>query len=117
MEYGKKLCEKLKEIRMEVARTNDIPYQPAECKHKGDCAGTCPRCEAEVRYLERQLDLKRMVGKAAFIGMAVGVAIAVEACGMQVSGMVENPRVEKDSTAMAPAVNPTDTIDMPVDGK
>lgn len=110
------LCEKLKGIRLEVARANDIPYEPAECHHEGDCMGTCPRCEAEVRYLERQLNLKRVVGKAAFIGMAVGVAVAVEACGPRVSGMLENPR-NGDSTVVAPAENPANTIDMPVDGK
>ena len=117
MEYGKMLCEKLKEIRMEVARKNDIPYQPAECKHMGDCAGICPRCEAEVRYLEHQLNLKRVVGKAAFIGMAVGVAVAVEACGPRVAGMLENPRTKEDSTAVVPDAGPESTIDMPVDGK
>lgn len=116
MEYGKKLCEKLKEIRMEVARANDIPYQPAECHHKGDCMGTCPQCDAEVRYLERQLDLKRVLGKAAFIGMAVGVTVVVEACGPRVAGMLENPRTT-DSTVVAPVDTPAATLDMPAEGK
>ena len=117
MEYGKKICEKLKGIRMEVARANGIPYQPAECNHKGDCAGTCPQCEAEVRYLERKLGLKRVVGKAAFIGMAVGVAVTVESCGFRVSGMLMNQKDEADTTAVAADANGATTIDMPVDGK
>ena len=121
MRYGKRICEKLKEIRLEVARANDIPYQPAECHHEGDCSGSCPQCEAEVRYLERQLDLKRVMGKAAFIGMAVGMAVAVESCGVRTVGEIE--RTEgmlemTDSTETAPADScPANTIDMPVDGK
>ncbi len=120
MKYGKKVCEKLKEIRVEVARANDIPYEPAECHHEGDCSGSCPQCEAEVRYLERQLDLKRVVGKAAFFGMAVGVAMAVESCGMRtvgeadITGMLEDVDTAKvDSAQKCPA----NTIDMPMDGK
>ena len=64
MKQGKKICKTLKEIRLQVARANDIPYEPTECKHKGDCLGTCPKCEEEVRYIEQQLDVRRMLGKA-----------------------------------------------------
>lgn len=121
MKDGKKICEKLKEIRLEVAHANDIPYEPAECHHEGDCSGSCPQCEAEVRYLERQLGLKRVMGKAAFIGMAMGVAVAVESCGMRtageaerMTGMLENP----DTLMMDSAHNcPANSIDMPIDGK
>ena len=31
---------------MQVAKANDIKYAPTECHHEGDCAGTCPKCEA-----------------------------------------------------------------------
>ena len=55
MKQGKKICKTLKEIRLQVARANDIPYEPTECNHKGDCLGTCPKCEEEVRYIEHQL--------------------------------------------------------------
>ena len=49
MKRGKKICKTLKEVRMQVAKANDIRYAPTECQHEGDCAGTCPKCEAEVR--------------------------------------------------------------------
>ena len=52
MTLGKHICKTLKEIRLQVAKANDIPYAPTECKHKGDCAGTCPKCEHELRYIE-----------------------------------------------------------------
>ncbi len=122
MKFGKILCEKLKEIRLEVARANGIPYEPAECHYEGECSGTCPRCEAEVKYLERQLDLKRVMGKAAFIGVAAGVTMAVESCDFRTENdiqlMGDPTPIEYDSTYMDSAdVCPDNTIDMPVDVK
>lgn len=77
---GKKICNTLKEVRMQVAKANDIKYAPTECHHKGDCAGTCPKCEAEVRWLEQQLQLRRQLGKAvAVVGVSMGLA-ALTAC-------------------------------------
>ena len=36
--------------------------------------GTCPKCEAEVRYLEQQLERKRRVGKAiTLFGLSTGI--------------------------------------------
>ena len=62
-----------------MARANDIPYEPTECKHKGDCLGTCPKCEEEVRYIEHQLNIRRMLGKVATVaGVAMGVSMAMQ---------------------------------------
>ena len=45
-----------------------------ECQYKGDCKGTCPKCEAEVRYLESQLHKRQMLGKAVVVaGLSLGV--------------------------------------------
>lgn len=52
---GKSKCKILKQIRKQIAAENDITYVVSECKHQGDCLGTCPKCEAEVRYLEEEL--------------------------------------------------------------
>ena len=82
MKRGKKICQTLKEIRLQVARTNDIPYEPTECKHKGDCSGTCPKCEEEVRYIEYQLNVRRMMGKAVTVaGVSAGLT-ALAACNI-----------------------------------
>ena len=79
MKQGKKICKTLKEIRLQVARANDIPYEPTECNHKGDCLGTCPKCEEEVRYIEHQLNIRRMLGKVATVaGVAMGVSMAMQ---------------------------------------
>ena len=88
MKRGKRICKTLKEIRAQVARANDIPYEPTECKHKGDCAGTCPKCEEEVRYIEHQLNIRRMLGKAvAVVGVSAGLA-ALTACNGQIKHLV-----------------------------
>ena len=74
MECGKQTCRALKDLRQRIADANDIAYTPAECHHKGDCAGTCPACEAEVQYIEQQLSLRRMLGKAVVVaGLSLGV--------------------------------------------
>ena len=54
MEKGKRICRQLRKIRRQIARENDIALVTTECRHKGSCLGTCPKCEAEIRYLEEQ---------------------------------------------------------------
>ena len=51
MVRGKQTCKILKEIRRQIAEANDIEFITSECQYQGDCLGTCPKCEAEVRYL------------------------------------------------------------------
>ncbi len=99
MKRGKKICQTLKEIRLQVARTNDIPYEPTECKHKGDCSGTCPKCEEEVRYIEQQLNKRRTLGKAvAVAGVAIGVSMAMQPIEAMAQKTISTP---KDSTIIS----------------
>ena len=71
---GKKRCKILKEIRRQIAENNDIEFITSECKHQGDCPGTCPKCEAEVRYLERELEKRMKLGKAVTVaGLAATI--------------------------------------------
>ncbi len=67
MTKGKAICKALKSVRKRIAEANEIDYQPRECHHEGECAGTCPACEAEVRYLELQISMRRRAGKAVVI--------------------------------------------------
>ena len=55
MNAGKEKCELLRHIRRDVAERYGLEYNPTECTHEGDCSGTCPACDAELRDLERQL--------------------------------------------------------------
>lgn len=67
MKLGKSVCNTLKQIRLDVARANGIDYVPAPCSHKGDCAGTCPACESEVEYIEKEISRRHSLGKAVLI--------------------------------------------------
>ena len=60
---GKEKCKYLREIRKKIALENDIRLVTDECTYKGECKGTCPKCEAEVRYLENELERKKKIGK------------------------------------------------------
>ena len=74
MKRGKNICRILKEIRKQIAEENDIKLVIEECTYQGDCLGTCPKCEAEVRYLERELEKRQRMGKAAMVaGLSVGL--------------------------------------------
>ena len=82
MVKGKATCKTLKAIRRQIAEANDIKYEPRECHYDGPCLGTCPACEAEVRYLERQLGLRRQLGRAvSVIGVSVGLLSACTSAG------------------------------------
>ena len=75
MNRGKNICKQLKNVRRCIAEENGIPLEIEECTYKGDCSGTCPRCEAEVRFLENELANRIRLGKVATIaGLAVGLA-------------------------------------------
>lgn len=78
---GKKKCKILKQIRQEIAKANDIEFITSECRHKGDCAGTCPKCEAELRYLEEELERRRMSGKRIAVAGIVAGALLTSAAG------------------------------------
>ena len=74
MAKGKQTCKILKEIRKQIAAENDIKLVIEECTYQGDCLGTCPKCEAEGRYLERELDKRQRLGKEAVVaGLSVGL--------------------------------------------
>lgn len=76
MARGKQTCKILKEIRRQIAEANDIEFVTSECRYKGDCLGTCPKCEAEVRYLGQQLHSRSLAGKAvALAGISAGMIL------------------------------------------
>ena len=98
MTKGRSTCKLLKSIRQQIADANGISYQPKECQHKGDCAGTCPACEEEIRYLERELKARK--------GNGFGMKVAGIAAGICATVM--------PMTAAAQAVTPDSTANRPV---
>ena len=97
MVKGKSTCKLLKDIRQQIADANGISYQPKECHYEGECAGTCPACEEEIRYLERELKARKGNG----FGMKVaGIAAGICATVMPMTAAAQG--VKSDSTANPP---------------
>ena len=114
--HGKEVCRTLKEIRAEIARQNGIPWETEECGFKGECRGTCPRCEAEVRQLEEALAKRRRLCKAvALAGVAAGMVTALSGCSA-VEALIDDarpvatpaPGLEALMGQIAPADDPID---------
>ena len=133
MERGKRTCNVLKEVRLQIAKANEIKYEPHECHHEGPCAGTCPACEAEVKYLEQQLVIRRMLGKAVVLTGIAASMTSLTACGQNklpngcendttitepelagdvedVDGLMEMPEPEVEEAVMGKMPAPVDTI-------
>lgn len=88
MARGKKTCKILKEIRRQIAEANGIEFATSECRYKGDCLGTCPKCEAEVHYLEQQLRARSLAGKAITLA---GISAASLAMLMPMTSKAQTP--------------------------
>ena len=111
MTRGKSICAVLKTIRKQIADANEIKYEPRECHHQGECRGTCPGCEAEVRYIERQLDIRRQLGKAvAIVGISAGLS-ALSGCGDKAKKVDSVSEKESKLTVGKVMVEPTERLD------
>jgi len=110
MSRGKSICRILKQIRQQVAADNDIELVIKECHFQGECQGTCPRCEAEVAYLERELEKRRMLGKVVTIGGLAGLTLMAPSCTFPTAGDPLPPeREDNDSLILL-----TTQMDIPV---
>ena len=117
MARGKQTCKILKEIRRQIAEANGIEFATSECRYKGDCLGTCPKCEAEVRYLEQQLRSRSLAGKAvAIAGISAGM-ILMSGCSGTSTKKQANDNLLGDfieSYEMAEEVEDIDEGEMPL---
>ena len=125
---GKSKCKILKDIRKKIAEDNDITYVTSECKFQGDCTGTCPKCEAELRYLEEELAKRKNLGKTiAVAGIATALVVASTGCAVGIQNQADNARPSHDTPHQAqpstvdssttelilgemPIVDPTDVL-------
>ena len=108
MARGKQTCKILKEIRRQIAKANGIEFATSECRYKGDCLGTCPKCEAEVRFLEQQLRARSLAGKAVALA---GISAASLAMLMPMTSEAQN--VQEPHNIMKgsmPVLNDTITV-------
>ncbi len=108
MAKGKKTCKILKEIRRQIAEANDIEYVVEECQYKGDCLGTCPKCEAEVRYLEQQLHQRQLLGKAVVLaGVSVGM-FTLSSCNLNNKTPGELPKTATEEMTTGKSLVPVE---------
>jgi hypothetical protein len=114
---GKKICKSLREIRCRIAQANDIDFMPHVCTHEGDCAGTCPACESELRYIERQLLRRTALGKkVALAGLALGAASLMPMHAQQVATTTPQATTQRTTPRLVDAA-PGDTTAVVVRGK
>ena len=117
MMNGKKICKSLREIRCRIARANNIDYTPAVCTHEGNCYGTCPACESELRYIERQLLRRTATGKKIVLaGLALGAASLMPMHAQQVANTTPPSTQHQPSRPIVDAA-PGDTTAVVVRGK
>ena len=113
---GKKICKSLREIRCRIAQANDIDFTPNVCTHEGNCAGTCPACESELRYIERQLLRRTATGKkVALAGLALGAASLMPMHAQQVAPTTPQATTQRPTPRLVDAA-PGDTTAVVVRG-
>ena len=123
---GKSKCKILKDIRRKIAEDNDIAYVTSECKYQGECSGTCPKCEAELRYLEEELTKRRNLGKTvAVAGIAAALVLGSAGCAAGDSNQTEAEPLSQDTTWQTqpsdpqpiPGEVPTEEVTLPYEGE
>lgn len=119
MNRGKVICKDLKAVRKRIAEENNIPLEIKECTYEGPCRGTCPRCEAEVRYLENSLAHRLKMGKVATIA---GLTLGLASCGggqaertdtlLRLTSSSTSPSLGEEQMPEVPE-GPSEIIDVP----
>ncbi len=119
MNRGKVICKELKAVRKRIAEENNIPLEIKECTYEGPCRGTCPRCEAEVRYLENSLAHRLKMGKVATVA---GLALGLASCGggqaertdtlLRLTSSSTSPSLGEEQMPEVPE-GPSEIIDVP----
>ena len=115
---GKSKCKILKDIRKKIAEENDIAYVTSECKYQGDCSGTCPKCEAELRYLEEELAKRKNLGKTvAVAGIAAALVIGSTGCAFTNPNQLVGDVPFQETTAGAPPIQDTTCATQPLESE
>lgn len=116
MNKGRKTCEELKRIRKQLANDNGISYCPSECKFEGECSGTCPKCDSEIRYIENELALRQLAGKAIKImGVAASMTLMTACNPFAINGHLEGsvpaPGWDQQDTTESETANGSEKAD------
>lgn len=95
MNTGKAKCERLKQIRKDLAEQLNIDLQQKECTFKGNCKGTCPKCKKEEQILNNEL-LKRVavLGVGALATLSLAGCTPNDKVSNEISGNMTYEKVE-----------------------
>lgn len=115
---GKSKCKILKDIRKKIAEDNDITYVTSECKYQGECSGTCPKCEAELRYLEEELTKRKSLGKTvAVAGIAAALVVGSAGCAESIPDQSAASSPSQESTAQTEPSETAPSTTVPLPGE
>lgn len=78
MNRNKAKCERLKQIRKQLADRIGVDLHQSECTYRGECKGTCPKCAHEEKQLNQALAAKGML----VAGLAT-LSLGLAGCGNQ----------------------------------
>lgn len=98
MNRNKAKCERLKQIRKQLADRIGVDLQQSECTYRGECKGTCPKCAHEEKQLNQALAAKGML----VAGLAT-LSLGLAGCGNQygdLEGEIETIGSEAESSEM-----------------
>ena len=73
MNRNKAKCERLKQIRKQLADRIGVDLHQSECTYRGECKGTCPKCAHEEKQLNQALAAKGML-VAGLATLSLGLA-------------------------------------------
>lgn len=98
MNRNKVKCERLKQIRKQLADRIGVDLHQSECTYRGECKGTCPKCAHEEKQLNQALAAKGML----VAGLAT-LSLGLAGCGNQygdLEGEIETIGSEAESSEM-----------------
>ena len=99
MDHGRNICRQLKQLRRDIADQNGIELHQEECTYKGHCDGTCPHCDAELQYIERELARRQSLGKAAVVAGTVLTMASVQTAQAQEPILMGKPAMPIEERA------------------
>lgn len=99
MDHGRNICRQLKQLRRDIADQNGIELHQEECTYKGHCDGTCPHCDAELQYIERELARRQSLGKAAVVAGTVLTMASVQTAQAQEPILMGKPAMPVEERA------------------
>lgn len=93
MNHGKNICRQLKQLRRDIADANGIELHQKECTYQGECEGTCPYCDAELQYIERELARRQGLGKVVAVAGAMLTVASLQSVQAQEPVIMGKPAV------------------------